>query len=342
MEHLSTAVEQTSVSIEEMIHSIKHIAQNSRNLSRFADNTTATVFTIVNSLDKIADQAERSRALSEMTTNDAASGRKSVEQVINSMGSISEVTNQISEIILRLQHRSQEIGTILDVIDDIAAQTSLLALNASIIAAQAGVHGRGFAVVANEIKELAARVSTSTQEIAGIVGAVQDDSSDAVSVIKEGQRKVENGVIVAHQAGDALEKIEQSAMNSSEMAAEIATSIHQQTTAHTDIARSIQNVARMINEITHATQQQEQNSSDLFSVVENMQHLGVQVLEATHDQQRSTNYVAESMELVLSLVSENSQTVQQLTESANKLALNADALRQQVKQFVLPSTDSSS
>ncbi len=341
MEHLNSSAEQTNGTIEQTVSSMKDVAEHSRNLSQFADETLATVLNIVNSLEKIAHQAERSKKFSETTTTDAASGRESVEQVISSMRAISEVTEHISGIILRLQHRSQEIDTILDVINEVAEQTSLLALNASIIAAQAGVHGRGFAVVADEIKDLATRVGTSTQKIAQIIRAVQCDSSDAVHAIKEEQQKVENGVMVAHQARAALQKIRESAGNSLEVATEIATVVRQQTSTHTDIARSIQNVSRMIADITRATQQEEQNSSELFKAAKNMNVLGGQVLTATQEQQRSTDYVADSMEQVLSSVLENSQTVQQLAKSASELALKADMLRQQMKQFILPSHDAS-
>ncbi len=339
MEQLSTAAAQTNSSISQMIASIKHVAGNSRDLSAFAYNTITTVLDIINSLKEITGQAERSKTLSETTTRDAASGRESVEQVISSITSISKVTEQLSEIILRLQSRSQEIGTILDVINEVAEQTSLLALNASIIAAQAGVHGRGFAVVADEIKELATRVGTSTQEIAKIVGAVQRDSSQAVNVIKQGQEKVEHGVVIANQAGTALRKIRESAGNSAQVAADIAAVVRQQTTTHTDIAKSIQDVSKMIAEINRATQEQEQNSSDLLRVANNMHYLGLQVLRATQEQSHATEAVNESMEVVMSLVSENTQMVQQLKESANNLTLKADALNQQVEQFILPSDD---
>ncbi len=335
-EHLSSSVEETSASITQMISSIKHVAENSRKLSGFADETRVTMANIANSLEKVADQAEHSRIVAETTTQDAVSGRRSVEQMITRMTAISEVTKDISNIVSRLENRSREIGTILDVINEVADQTSLLALNASIIAAQAGVHGRGFAVVADEIKELATRVGTSTKEIAKIVESVQHDSSDAVNALERGQSEVENGVADAYKAGEALQKIGQSAENSSDVAAEIAVLVREQTTASTRVAESIKDVTSMVNEITQATHEQEKNSSQLFGVVENMQILAAQVVRATQEQQQSTLHVTEFMEEVISLVNQNMPTVKQLAQSANELASQSDALKQQVEQFILP------
>lgn len=257
-------------------------------------------------------------------------------QMMSRMTAISEVTEGISQIISQLENRSREIGTILDVINEVADQTSLLALNASIIAAQAGVHGRGFAVVANEIKELATRVATSTKKIAEIIKSVQGDSADAVKAIGQGQHEVENGVMIARETGDALQKIEQSTKNSADVAAEIAILVRQQTTASTQVAESIQDVANMVNEITRATQEQEKNSSQIFDVVNNMQALAEQVMRATQQQQQNTHRVAESMQDVITSVTENTPTVKQLAQLANELAAQADALKQQVERFILP------
>lgn len=333
MEQLTASVEKNGASISEMLASINQVAGNLRKLSHFADDTTSTVVKIVSSLEKVAAQAEHSKMLSEAVSQDAVSGRQSVEEMITSITTISQVTMSISDIILRLEHRSTEIGTILDVINEVAEQTSLLALNASIIAAQAGEHGRGFAVVANEIKELATRVDTSTKEIAAIIKAVQNDSFDAVNAIEHGRKEVEHGVMVTHQAGEALKKIGGSAENSSQVAAEMANSLHQQTQAHAHITESIQDVTNMISEITLATQEQEKNSSQLFAMVEDMQNLAILVMRAIQEQQLSTRQVTEFMTNVTSLVEENTPIVQQLALSAKNLATQADTLKQNVEQF---------
>ncbi len=335
-ENLQSSVEDTSGSIHEMILSVKHIAENSSKLSSFAANTSQTISTIVNSLQTVSSQAAHSETLAEKTTDDAIAGQRSVEQMRSKMTAISEVTGHISEIIHRLGTRSSEIGTILDVINDVADQTSLLALNASIIAAQAGEHGRGFAVVAQEIKELATRVGTSTKEISKIIAGVQRDSSDAAKVIQRGQQEVEGGVVAAQEAASVLDEIAQSAGNSSQVAAEIAALVRQQTTASALVADSIKDVANMSTEITQATQEQEKNSTQLLNTVENMQDLALQVLRAMQEQQQSTQHVTEFMEDVLTLVDQNIPTVKQLADTADALTIQAHNLNHQVERFILP------
>ena len=337
MEQLTESVEKNGASVSELIASINQVAGNLRNLSHFADDTTSTVVNIVDSLEEVARQAEHSQELSETVSHDAVSGQQSVEEMTTSVTAISDVTNNIAEIISRLELRSTEIGTILDVIHEVAEQTSLLALNASIIAAQAGVHGRGFAVVADEIKELATRVGTSTKEIAAIVKAVQQDSSDAANAIEHGRREVDRGVTVAHQTGEALQKIGHSAENSSQVAAQMAQSLRQQTEAHAHITDSIRDVTNMINEITTATQEQEKNSSQLFAMIEEMQNLAGHVFRAIQEQQLSTRQVTQFMGNVSALMEENMHTVHQLGQSAGTLATQADTLKQNVKRFAISS-----
>ncbi len=334
--HLRSSVDETSSSISEMIASVKHVAENSRTLSGFADSTVTTVSQIVRSLETVADQAEHSKTLSEATTEDAVSGQHSVEQVIAKMNAISDVTEQISGIISSLGERSMEIGTILDVINEVADQTSLLALNASIIAAQAGSHGRGFAVVADEIKELAIRVGTSTNKISQIIKGVQKDSSDAVKAIEQGRQEVKNGVRVANEAGTALNKIGESADNSSKVAAEIAVLVRQQSSSSSHVADSMENMADMISEITGATKEQEKNSSQLLQIVGNMQTLAEQVLRAIEEQQQSTQHVTEFMSDVTTLVDKNKPTVEQLGRTAHELAVQAEQLNKQVERFIIP------
>lgn len=340
-ESLNTTVRNAVASIVQMLESITQVAEHSRKLSQFADETTSAMLTIVQSLEEVTTQADHSRVLSTATTEDARIGQQSVEAMMASMQTISDVTTHISEIVFRFETHSTHIDTILDVVYEIAEHTSLLALNASIIAAQAGSQGRGFAVVADEIKELAIRVRLSVKEISDIVKAVQKDSGAAVKAIQQGQTEVRRGVLVAHQAEEALNKIRQSAENSAKVAADIATLVRQQASTHAHITDSIREVSEMIAHITQATRQQEKQSGQLAIIMENIQELGEHVLKVTQEQQRSTQHVAQLMTSVTSLVEENTAMVQQFAVSSQELASHAETLKQHVERFTIPASRNS-
>ena len=336
METLNATVADTSGFIQEMGSSITQVTANANKLSQFAEDTNATMVEVVKSLENISEQAEHSRQLSETTNHDAISGQDAVEQTINSMTAISEITDNISDVIGNLENHSSDIASILDVINDVAEQTSLLALNASIISAQAGSHGKGFSVVADEIKGLAVRVRTSTREIAEIVKAVQHESSRAVAAIHLGQHEVDKGVVLAHKAGEALYKISESAGSSASVAADIAKSVRQQTVIHAEMTESIRDVSTMSAQISQAITRQERRTEDLTAIMNSLQGLEEHVLGVIREQQNKSYHVAELMEGVLEFVHEHSQTLNELAASSNELQFQANALHEHVERFHLP------
>src|SRR5512135_2271980 len=132
---------------------------------------------------------------------------RSIEKTIDGMNRMETTARRTADVVNRLGERAESIGSILTVIEDITDQTSLLALNASILAAQAGEHGKGFAVVASEVRELANRTASSTKEIAELIGSVQEGSREAVGAMREGATFVEEGVRLALDTRGALRKI---------------------------------------------------------------------------------------------------------------------------------------
>ncbi len=334
IEALAASFEATSSSINEMGNSISQVTRNSEKLAEFVEKTSAIIAQAVSAMEKVSENAENSKILSSDTMRDASKGQEAMKKMSESVQTISETVESASIVIKQLEARSDEIGSVLDVIDEIADQTSLLALNASIIAAQAGEHGKGFAVVADEIKDLANRVSESTKEISRIVKTVQQNSAKAVMAMDEGNARVKEGLKLARLAGDALEKIILGAQWSANVANDIANAIQEQTMMNQSIEESIQDVVNVATENTRATKEQEIGASRVMEAVEKMTALADQVHRATIEQTKGSAEVINATEEMSNLVRNSVHNTQQLMEAATELSQKAETLVEHIDLLV--------
>ena len=326
IEALAASIEATSTSISEMGSSISQVTRNSEKLSEFVKTTSGIIAQAVSGMEKVSENAENSKILSSDTMRDASKGQDAMKSMSESVEMISQTVESASVVVRKMEARSDEIGSVLDVIDEIADQTSLLALNASIIAAQAGEHGRGFAVVADEIKDLATRVSESTKEISRIVKTVQKDSAQAVEAMDVGNAQVQEGLKLARLAGDALEKIILGAQWSANVANDIADAIQEQTAMNQSIENSIQDVVNVATENTRATKEQEVGASRVMEAVAKMTALADQVHRATIEQTKGAAEVINATEDMSSLVRGSVKNTQQLMDAAQDLFQQAEIL----------------
>ena len=328
IEALAASIEATSTSISQMGSSISQVTRNSEKLSEFVEKTSVIIAQAVTAMEKVSENAENAKILSSDTMRDASRGQEAMKSMSDSVELISSTVESASEVIRQLEARSDEIGGVLDVIDEIADQTSLLALNASIIAAQAGEHGRGFAVVADEIKDLANRVSESTKEISRIVKTVQQDSARAVEAMDKGNVQVQEGLKLARLAGDALEKIILGAQWSANVATDIADAIQEQTAMNQSIENSIQDVVNVATENTRATKEQEVGAARVMEAVAKMTALADQVHRATIEQTKGAAEVINATEDMSSLVRNSVKNTEQLMQAAQDLFHQAQILNE--------------
>src|SRR5690606_27849462 len=173
----------------------------------------------------------------------ARTGGEQIQTAASEMTAIADNVHQTSDAIAELGRRSEQIGEIIAVIDDIADQTNLLALNAAIEAARAGEHGRGFAVVADEVRKLAERTTEATRQVADSVRSIQTETGAAVEKVASGAERAARGMDLARSAGDALEAILTASSEVSEMIASIAAAAEEQAAASEQISRSVDAVA---------------------------------------------------------------------------------------------------
>jgi len=200
------------------------------------------------SIGHVAENSQNAREISASSGQVSSEGTEVIQQTVGSMTRIAGAVRDASATVAQLGEESQAISAIIDVIKGIAGQTNLLALNAAIEAARAGEAGRGFAVVADEVRKLAERTSLSTQEIEGMIGRIQDGTSEAVCNMETGVRQVEEGVTFATQAGGSIADIRLSADQVSRAVNDISEALAQQTTASHEIAENVARIAAMANE----------------------------------------------------------------------------------------------
>ncbi|HEX3580139.1 MAG TPA: methyl-accepting chemotaxis protein, partial [Thermoanaerobaculia bacterium] len=204
---LSEFVEQTGSAIEEMIASINEVATNTESFSSFAIQTASSMVEMNATTDEIGKSAKQSAELARYVKDAANEGRNAVGGTVDGMRKIQQAVEEAKVALSDLAERSQEIGEIVRVIDEIAGQTNLLALNAAIIAAQAGERGKGFAVVADEIRDLSERTSVSTDEIRTLIENVQRGVARAAEQMNLSSDRVADGVGLTARASTVLEKI---------------------------------------------------------------------------------------------------------------------------------------
>jgi twitching motility protein PilJ len=243
--------EQVSSSAQETQTTARHLADAAQNQAHRISTATTAINQIASSMDNVSKNSAESADVAERSVQIASHGAEVVRETISGMDSIRDQIQETSKRIKRLGESSQEIGSIVELINDIAEQTNILALNAAIQAASAGEAGRGFAVVADEVQRLAGRSASATKRIETLVQAIQSDTNEAVNSMEQTTAEVVAGARKAEDAGSALGDIERVSHDLSALIQNISTAARQQSIAATDISQSM----NAIQEITSQTSQ---------------------------------------------------------------------------------------
>ena len=231
--HLDSAARQTQALSA-------HLAKASGAQSKQIASATESAGGMASATEEVSGNAERAADVARHSVEVAHKGGDAVRRTIDGMNTIRETIQETSKRIKRLGESSQEIGNIVELINDIAEQTNILALNASIQASMAGEAGRGFAVVADEVQRLAERAANATKQIEVLVRTIQTDTNEAVVSMERSTTDVVGGALLAENAGAALEEIEQVSNQIASLVQNISGSSRQQTTAAQNIARNMQ------------------------------------------------------------------------------------------------------
>jgi methyl-accepting chemotaxis protein len=298
MENLFSSVEMVSTSTQEMSASSNQIEDNVQHLVVMSQQTGQAVSKLDERIAGIERDAMQAGTLSAQAAEDAGIGMAAVENSLDGINTISTVISKAGIVIRNLSEQSESIGQILTVIDDVADQTSLLALNATIIAAQAGEHGKGFAVVADEIRDLADRTAISTKEIAEIIRGLQNSAGEAVEVVENGQKRAGEEVARSQAAGQALSKIRQSTVDARTHVEGIVRAAHEQVVDSRQINTSSQEITQMLGHIAVALQQLSTGINQSARSTEEMREIAGRVKASTEEQAAGSRHISENMETI--------------------------------------------
>jgi methyl-accepting chemotaxis protein len=248
-------------------------------------------------------------------------------QTIEGMDAIREATETAERVIRSLGGRASEIGAIVDVIDDVADETNLLALNAAIIAAQAGEHGRAFSVVADEIKDLAERVLASTKEIGGLISSVQAEASRATGAIEQGTALVASGVERSAEAGMALEAITKASRESGTRMASIVVAVRSQAQAAGHVVELMEKVRDGVEQIRQASVEQDRGHAVVRQGSVTMREVAMQVRGTTEEQARGSSRIRESIEGVREAVEQINGALQEQSQACASALADLEAVQ---------------
>src|SRR5690242_7797771 len=303
----ASAIDEVTSTMHEMSINVQNMVKSTQMQASNVSETSASIDQMVASIQRVADTAKVLLDISQRSRDEVHSGINTMEKATDGLSRINAAISSSAEIISALGQRADDIGKIIEVIDDLAEQTNLLALNAAIEAARAGEHGLGFAVVADEVRKLAEKSAQSTREISELIQSIQKEARKAVDNMEKSTSIVNEGISLGGDLSGALKKISSVVSEVYKFAQEIGAATNEQSHGSSQIAKA----TTRLNEITH-----EINSS-------------------VEEQASGAQAVVRAMEKMRELVQRSSSGSTELAASAEQMSKMSRSMLEAMDRFVL-------
>jgi methyl-accepting chemotaxis protein len=269
----SSAIDDVNNTMHEMNVNLKSVVNNTQAQASSVSETSASIEEMVTSIQRVADTSNLLVDISNRSREEARSGVTSMEKAQDGLNRINSSIQSSAEIIDALGQRADDIGKIVEVIDDLADQTNLLALNAAIEAARAGEHGLGFAVVADEVRKLAEKSAKSTQEISQLIGGMQKEARAAVEKMTKSTTIVNDGLVLGGELRTALTRITEVVSEVNKRAQEIGGATNEQSKGSSQIAQATSRLSEITHEITASIEEQAYGTQAVVKAMERMRDI---------------------------------------------------------------------
>jgi len=269
----SSAIDEVTSTMHEMSVNVQNMVKSTQVQASSVSETSASIDQMVASIQRVADTAKVLLDISNRSREEVHNGIGTMDKATDGLNRINTTITSSGEIIGALGQRADDIGKIIEVIDDLAEQTNLLALNAAIEAARAGEHGLGFAVVADEVRKLAEKSAQSTKEISELIQSIQKEARKAVENMDRSTSIVNEGLALGSELNSALKKISNVVTEVYKFAQEIGAATNEQSHGSSQIARATTRLNEITHEINSAVEEQASGAQAVVKAMERMREL---------------------------------------------------------------------